>query len=47
MRLDLQDLWSDAFKHTDRLNPISAQTLLLAGKVAEFGPEKVLLDVEW
>jgi len=43
--LDLQDLWNDAFKHTDRLNPISTQTLLLAGKVAEFGPKKVLLDV--
>ncbi len=37
--------WNDAFKHTNRLNPISVQTLLLAGKVAEFGPDKVLLDL--
>lgn len=41
----MQVTWNDAFKHTNQLNPISAQTLLLAGKVAEFGPDKVLLDV--
>lgn len=45
MTIDLQVTWNDAFKHTAKLNPISARTLLLAGKLAEFKPEKVLLDV--
>jgi SAM-dependent methyltransferase len=33
------------FKHSDRLNPISARNLLLAGKLAKFGSEKTLLDL--
>lgn len=37
--------YNDIFRHSDRLNPISSKTLLLAGKLAELGPEKTLLDL--
>jgi len=41
----MQLTYDDIFKHSDMLNPISTRTLLLAGKLAEFGPEKTLLDL--
>ncbi len=37
--------YNDIFKYSDRLNPISSKTLFLAGKLAELGPEKTLLDL--
>ncbi|MDH5481453.1 MAG: class I SAM-dependent methyltransferase [Candidatus Bathyarchaeota archaeon] len=37
--------YNDIFKHSDRLNPISAKTLLSAGRLAQFRPEKTLLDL--
>lgn len=37
--------YDDIFRHSDRLNPISSKTLLLAGKLAELGPEKSLVDL--
>ncbi len=37
--------YDDIFKYSDRLNPISSKTLFLAGKLAELGPEKILLDL--
>jgi cyclopropane fatty-acyl-phospholipid synthase-like methyltransferase len=33
------------FKYSDILNPISAKTLFLAGKLAEMEPRKVILDL--
>lgn len=41
----MQLTYNDMFRHTDRLNPISSRTLFLAGKLAELGPEKTLLDI--
>ena len=41
----MQVTWNDAFKHSDRLNPLSAETVLLAGKLAGFKPGKILLDL--
>lgn len=37
--------YDDIFKHSDRLNPISSKTLLLAGKVAELGSGKSVIDL--
>jgi cyclopropane fatty-acyl-phospholipid synthase-like methyltransferase len=37
--------YTDIFKYSDRLNPLSSKTLFLAGKLAELGPEKILLDL--
>jgi cyclopropane fatty-acyl-phospholipid synthase-like methyltransferase len=37
--------YNDIFKYSDRLNPISSKTLFLAGKLAELGREKTLLDL--
>jgi cyclopropane fatty-acyl-phospholipid synthase-like methyltransferase len=37
--------YTEIFKHSDVLNPISATTLLLAGKLAQLRPESVILDL--
>ena len=37
--------YTDIFKYSDRLNPISSETLFLAGRLAKLGPEKTLLDL--
>ncbi len=37
--------YNDIFRYSDRLNPISSRTLFLAGRLAELGPEKTLLDL--
>lgn len=37
--------FDDIFKHTDIFNPISLQTLHAAGKLAELGPEKTLIEL--
>jgi 2-polyprenyl-3-methyl-5-hydroxy-6-metoxy-1,4-benzoquinol methylase len=41
----LQVTWNDAFRHSERLNPLSSETVLLAGKLAEFKPGNILLDL--
>jgi SAM-dependent methyltransferase len=37
--------FTEIFKHSDVLNPISTNTLLLAGKLARFESKKVILDL--
>jgi cyclopropane fatty-acyl-phospholipid synthase-like methyltransferase len=37
--------YTEIFKHSDILNPISATTLLLAGKLAQLEPNSVILDL--
>ena len=37
--------YDEIFKYSDIFNPISLQILTLAGKLANFGPEKVLIDL--
>jgi cyclopropane fatty-acyl-phospholipid synthase-like methyltransferase len=37
--------YTEIFKHSDILNPISATTLLLAGKLAQLEPKSVILDL--
>lgn len=37
--------YNDIFKCSDRLNPLSSRTLFLAGKLAELGPKRTLLDL--
>jgi ubiquinone/menaquinone biosynthesis C-methylase UbiE len=37
--------YTEIFKHSDILNPISATTLLLAGKLAQLEPKSIILDL--
>jgi cyclopropane fatty-acyl-phospholipid synthase-like methyltransferase len=37
--------YNEIFKHSDLLNPISATTLLLAGKLAKLEPKSIILDL--
>jgi 2-polyprenyl-3-methyl-5-hydroxy-6-metoxy-1,4-benzoquinol methylase len=37
--------YTEIFKYSDILNPVSPTTLLLAGKLAQLGPEKTVLDL--
>ena len=37
--------FDEIFKYSDILNPISPNTLFAAGKLAELGPQKVVLDL--
>ena len=37
--------FDEIFKYSDRLNPISPNTLFAAGKLAELDPQKVVLDL--
>jgi cyclopropane fatty-acyl-phospholipid synthase-like methyltransferase len=37
--------FTEIFRYSDILNPVSPTTLLLAGKLAQLGPEKTLLDI--
>jgi cyclopropane fatty-acyl-phospholipid synthase-like methyltransferase len=37
--------YTEIFKHSDLLNPVSATTLLSAGKLARLGPKSVILDL--
>lgn len=37
--------YDEMFKYSDILNPISPNALFLAGKLAELGPKKVILDL--
>jgi cyclopropane fatty-acyl-phospholipid synthase-like methyltransferase len=37
--------YTEIFKHSDILNPVSATTLLLAGKLAQLEPKSVILDL--
>jgi len=37
--------YTEIFKYSDILNPVSSTTLLLAGKLAQLGPEKTVLDL--
>ncbi len=38
-------IYDKIFKHTDILNPVSLQALTTAGKLANLGPEKTMLDL--
>lgn len=37
--------YTEIFKYSDILNPVSPTTLLLAGKLAQLGPKKTVLDL--
>jgi SAM-dependent methyltransferase len=37
--------YTEIFRYSDILNPVSPTTLLLAGKLAQLGPEKTVLDL--
>jgi 2-polyprenyl-3-methyl-5-hydroxy-6-metoxy-1,4-benzoquinol methylase len=37
--------FTEIFKYSDMLNPVSPTTLLQAGKLAQLGPEKTVLDL--
>jgi cyclopropane fatty-acyl-phospholipid synthase-like methyltransferase len=37
--------YTEIFRYSDILNPVSSTTLLLAGKLAQLGPEKTVLDL--
>jgi cyclopropane fatty-acyl-phospholipid synthase-like methyltransferase len=37
--------YTEIFKYSDILNPVSPTTLLLAGKLAQLGPEKTVIDL--
>lgn len=37
--------YTEIFKYSDILNPVSPTTLLLAGKLAQLGPRKTVLDL--
>lgn len=37
--------YTEIFKHSDILNPVSATSLLLAGKLAELEPKSIILDL--
>jgi cyclopropane fatty-acyl-phospholipid synthase-like methyltransferase len=37
--------YTEIFKHSDILNPVSATTLLLAGKLAQLEPKSIVLDL--
>jgi cyclopropane fatty-acyl-phospholipid synthase-like methyltransferase len=37
--------YTEIFKYSDILNPVSPTTLLLAGKLAQLGPQKKVLDL--
>jgi cyclopropane fatty-acyl-phospholipid synthase-like methyltransferase len=37
--------YTEIFKHSDILNPISATALLLAGKLAQLEPKSIILDL--
>jgi len=37
--------YNEIFKHSDMLNPVSSTTLFLAGKLAQFEPKKIILDL--
>jgi cyclopropane fatty-acyl-phospholipid synthase-like methyltransferase len=39
------NIYDEIFKNTAILNPVSLQTLLSAGKLANLGPNKALLDL--
>jgi hypothetical protein len=41
----MSSIYDDIFKYTDIFNPVSLQTLLSAGKLANLGPEKTLIDL--
>jgi cyclopropane fatty-acyl-phospholipid synthase-like methyltransferase len=37
--------YTEVFRYSDMLNPVSPTTLLLAGKLAQLGPGKIVLDL--
>jgi cyclopropane fatty-acyl-phospholipid synthase-like methyltransferase len=41
----MPNIYDEIFMHSDMLNPVSEQTLLLAGKLANLGPQKTLIDL--
>lgn len=41
----MYEIFDEIFKYTDILNPVSQQTLLAAGKLANLGPKKTLIDL--
>jgi len=41
----MSSIYDDIFKYTDIFNPVSLQTLLLAGKLANLSSEKTLIDL--
>ena len=41
----MYEIYDEIFKYTDFFNPVSFQTLTAAGRLANFGPEKTLIDL--
>lgn len=41
----MYEIFDEIFKYTDIFNPVSQQTLLAAGKLANFAPKKTLIDL--
>jgi cyclopropane fatty-acyl-phospholipid synthase-like methyltransferase len=41
----MPNIYDEIFAHSDILNPVSLQTLFSAGKLANLGPQKTLIDL--